>query len=91
MAISRSQLVKELEPGLNALFGMEYDRYEGEHAEIYETETHYRPKTRLRGEFTSGSAMASDCAAGITSSQSSSAKSTSLIISFHDTKRRPGG
>ena len=38
MAISRSQLVKELEPGLNALFGMEYDRYEGEHAEIYDTE-----------------------------------------------------
>ena len=39
MAISRSQLVKELEPGLNALFGMEYDRYENEHAEIFETET----------------------------------------------------
>ena len=39
MAISRSQLVKELEPGLNALFGMEYDRYEDQHAEIYETET----------------------------------------------------
>ncbi|MBT5680611.1 MAG: hypothetical protein HOJ09_01015 [Gammaproteobacteria bacterium] len=39
MAISRSQLVKELEPGLNALFGMEYDRYEGEHAEIFDTES----------------------------------------------------
>ena len=39
MAISRSQLQKELEPGLNALFGMEYDRYENQHAEIYETET----------------------------------------------------
>ena len=38
MAISRSQLVKELEPGLNALFGMEYNRYEGQHAEIYDTE-----------------------------------------------------
>ena len=38
MAISRSQLVKELEPGLNALFGMEYDRYENQHAEIYDTE-----------------------------------------------------
>ena len=37
MAISRSQLVKELEPGLNALFGLEYDRYENEHAEIYIT------------------------------------------------------
>ena len=39
MAISRSQLVKELEPGLNALFGLEYGRYDAEHAEIYETET----------------------------------------------------
>ena len=38
MAIARSQLLKELEPGLNALFGMEYDRYENEHAEIYESE-----------------------------------------------------
>jgi hypothetical protein len=39
MAISRAQLVKELEPGLNALFGMEYARYEGEHAEIFDTES----------------------------------------------------
>jgi hypothetical protein len=39
MAISRAQLAKELEPGLNALFGMEYDRYEAEHAEIYDTES----------------------------------------------------
>jgi len=39
MAISRAQLVKELEPGLNALFGMEYDRYDNEHLEIYETES----------------------------------------------------
>ena len=39
MAISRSQLVKELEPGLNALFGLEYDRYENQHAEIFDTET----------------------------------------------------
>ena len=39
MAISRSQLVKELEPGLNALFGLEYNRYENEHAEIFATET----------------------------------------------------
>ena len=38
MAISRAQLAKELEPGLNALFGMEYDRYDAEHAEIYDTE-----------------------------------------------------
>ena len=39
MAISRSQLVKELEPGLNALFGLEYKQYEQEHAEIYTTES----------------------------------------------------
>ena len=39
MAISRAQLVKELEPGLNALFGLEYDGYENEHAEIYDIET----------------------------------------------------
>ena len=39
MAITRSQLVKELEPGLNALFGLEYNRYENQHAEIYVTET----------------------------------------------------
>ena len=38
MAISRSQLVKELEPGLNALFGLEYDRYDNQHAEIFDTE-----------------------------------------------------
>ena len=38
MAINRAQLVKELEPGLNALFGLEYDRYENEHAEIFDTE-----------------------------------------------------
>jgi hypothetical protein len=39
MAISRSQLVKELEPGLNALFGLEYNRYENEHAEIFNSES----------------------------------------------------
>ena len=39
MAISRSQLVKELEPGLNALFGLEYKRYENQHAEIYAEES----------------------------------------------------
>jgi len=38
MAITRAQLVKELEPGLNALFGMEYKRYENEHEEIFEIE-----------------------------------------------------
>ena len=39
MAISRQQLVKELEPGLNALFGLEYKRYDQEHKEIYVTES----------------------------------------------------
>ena len=39
MAINRSQLAKELEPGLNALFGMEYARYEAEHTEIYDAES----------------------------------------------------
>ena len=42
MAISRSQLAKELEPGLNALFGMEYNRYEQQHAEIFSTEATVR-------------------------------------------------
>lgn len=39
MAISRAQLLKELLPGLNALFGLEYKRYDNEHAEIYDNET----------------------------------------------------
>jgi hypothetical protein len=39
MAISRAQLVKELEPGLNALFGLEYKRYDSEHEEIYTKES----------------------------------------------------
>jgi|TARA_R110000822_G_scaffold21303_1_gene67586 hypothetical protein len=39
MAISRAQLAKELEPGLNALFGMEYARYENQHSEIFSTES----------------------------------------------------
>jgi len=39
MAISRAQLAKELEPGLNALFGLEYDRYENEHSEIFDEES----------------------------------------------------
>ena len=38
MAISRAQLAKELEPGLNALFGLEYNRYENEHSEIFTEE-----------------------------------------------------
>ena len=38
MAISRQQLAKELEPGLNALFGLEYKNYENQHSEIYDTE-----------------------------------------------------
>ena len=42
MAISRAQALKELLPGLNALFGLEYAKYENEHAEIYDTETSER-------------------------------------------------
>ena len=52
MAISRAQLLKELLPGLNALFGMEYSRYGEEHAEIYESETSERSfeeETKLSG------------------------------------------
>ncbi len=68
MAISRAQLLKELLPGLNALFGMEYARYGEEHKEIYETETSERSfeeETKLAG-FTAapvkneGSAIAYD-------------------------------
>ena len=39
MAISRTQLVKELEPGLNALFGLEYNRYENEHSRNFDSES----------------------------------------------------
>ena len=52
MAISRSQLLKELLPGLNALFGLEYKRYGEEHKEIYETESSERSfeeETKLSG------------------------------------------
>ncbi len=68
MAISRAQLLKELLPGLNALFGMEYSRYGEEHKEIYETETSERSfeeETKLSGFSAApvkneGSAMAYD-------------------------------
>jgi hypothetical protein len=68
MAISRAQLLKELLPGLNALFGLEYARYGEEHKEIYDTETSERSfeeETKLSG-FTAapvkneGSAIAYD-------------------------------
>jgi hypothetical protein len=52
MAISRAQLLKELLPGLNALFGLEYKRYGEEHQEIYETESSERSfeeETKLSG------------------------------------------
>jgi hypothetical protein len=52
MAISRSQLLKELLPGLNALFGLEYAKYGEEHAEIYEAETSdrsFEEETKLSG------------------------------------------
>jgi len=42
MAITRAQLLQELLPGLNGLFGLEYAKYENEHSEIYETETSER-------------------------------------------------
>ena len=68
MAISRAQLLKELLPGLNALFGLEYKRYGEEHKEIYETETSERSfeeETKLSGLSAApvkseGSAMAYD-------------------------------
>jgi hypothetical protein len=70
MAISRSQLLKELLPGLNALFGLEYARYGEEHKEIYETESSERSfeeETKLSGfgqapVKTEGSAIAYDAA-----------------------------
>jgi hypothetical protein len=52
MAISRAQLLKELLPGLNALFGMEYAKYGEEHAEIFESETSdrsFEEETKLSG------------------------------------------
>jgi len=52
MAISRAQLLKELLPGLNALFGLEYERYGEEHKEIYETESSdrsFEEETKLAG------------------------------------------
>jgi hypothetical protein len=52
MAISRSQQLKELLPGLNALFGLEYKKYEEEHREIFETENSERSfeeETKLSG------------------------------------------
>ena len=52
MAISRAQLLKELLPGLNALFGLEYATYQDEHKEIYDTETSERSfeeETKLSG------------------------------------------
>ena len=52
MAISRAQLLKELLPGLNALFGLQYDTYDQQHKEIYETETSERSfeeETKLSG------------------------------------------
>ena len=52
MAISRAQLLKELLPGLNALFGLEYAKYTEEHAEIFEAETSdrsFEEETKLSG------------------------------------------
>ena len=68
MAISRAQLLKELLPGLNALFGLEYETYGEQHKEIFETETSERSfeeETKLSGFSAApvkneGSAMAYD-------------------------------
>ena len=68
MAISRAQLLKELLPGLNALFGLEYSQYGEEHKEIYDTETSdrsFEEETKLSGFSAApvkseGSAMAYD-------------------------------
>src|SRR5574338_101889 len=68
MPISRSQLLNELLPGLNALFGMEYKRYGEEHKEIFDTETSERSfeeETKLSGfaaapNKTEGAAIAYD-------------------------------
>jgi hypothetical protein len=52
MAISRAQLLKELLPGLNALFGMEYAKYDNQHAEIFETESsdrYFEEEVKLSG------------------------------------------
>ena len=52
MAISRAQLLKELVPGLNALFGLEYKRYQEEHKEVFDTETSERSfeeETKITG------------------------------------------
>ena len=52
MAISRAQLLKELLPGLNALFGLEYQKYGEQHTEIFESETSERSfeeETKLSG------------------------------------------
>jgi len=52
MAISRAQLLKELLPGLNALFGLEYAKYGEEHKEIFETESSdrsFEEETKLSG------------------------------------------
>jgi hypothetical protein len=52
MAISRAQLLKELLPGLNALFGLEYSKYENEHAEIFDSENSdrsFEEETKLSG------------------------------------------
>ena len=75
MAISRAQLLKELLPGLNALFGLEYSRYGEEHKEIFETETSERSfeeETKLSGFSAApvkneGAAIAYDNAQEVTS------------------------
>ena len=64
--MSRAQMLKELLPGLNALFGMEYEKYEDEHTMIYETENSdrsFEEEVQLSGF---GQAVVKDEGAAIT-------------------------
>ncbi len=93
MAITRSQLLKELEPGLNALFGMEYDRYDNEHAEIFDTENSDRAfeeevmlsgfgQAPTKGE---GSAIAYDTAGHYLSAFGASTSWATRLSTIYDT------
>ena len=73
MAISRAQLAKELEPGLNALFGLEYKNYENQHAEIFDTENSDRAfeEEVMLGGFGTANTKAEGAAVGYDDAQES--------------------
>ena len=73
MAISRAQLAKELEPGLNALFGLEYKQYENQHAEIFDTENSDRAfeEEVMLGGFGTANTKAEGAAVGYDDAQES--------------------